>query len=90
MWKTLKTLVNLKTKFINNNVTFTLNNRTVLTNTEQDKAENINRYFISSITDIRSSIPIEKDWLPYQLPIINSSFQNFRLLTLNDLKVIKN
>lgn len=89
MWKTLKTLIKPENKtFAAESIRFENNDNIVMANTEQSIAEMFNQFFVSSIQDIVNTINNGVQWSSVGYNVVESNFVEFKLLTLQELKVI--
>lgn len=89
MWKTLKTLVKPKQeRFAEKSIVFEKDNNLIIAQTDQHIANEFNSYFISSVQDIVNSIDAVNMWTCTSFNVINSAFDMFRLLTMNELRKI--
>lgn len=91
MWQTLKKLVNNENKVFNHTViSIQLNSQDTLevVQGENNIANSLNRYFVESVDDIRQSIPIINNWSDAELPRVQTTFNKFKLLSMQELKKI--
>lgn len=88
MWKTLKSIIRGEGEKLNfRNIKFNENGIVSYASTEVEAANKFNSFFVGSIVDISGSIVQIANWSPSSnCNGINSSFTEFKLLNINDLK----
>lgn len=89
MWRSLKTLINGDRHFINfKNIKFHVNGTRSVAGSELEAANNFNNFFIDSIVDISNNNVLMGTWLHDGLNIIESQFNEFKILHLHELKLL--
>lgn len=88
MWKHLKSIINPVNNNKVNKIIFRENNSITVSENEHEIAENFNKYFVNSVSNISNSISQSEEWSSSNYPVINSSLSKFKLLTMVELRKI--